>query len=122
MRLAQGHTPVTHQVRHHQSRRAAHAGSAVHQRPPCAVPMDPLSNSLKVGSEVGTGQVGDRDAHTLHAWVGGTGMAEGGVDDQCDSFLGHQCGIERSLGPAEEESGSDLGEDHDQDDLWGNTR
>lgn len=75
--------------------------------------MDPFGHSLKVGSKVGSGQVGDGDAHALHAWVGWTGMAERGVDDQGNSFLGHQCSIERSFGPAEEKGGCNLGEDHD---------
>lgn len=121
MSLAQRHAPVTHQVRHDQSRRAAHAGSAVHQRPPCTVPMDPFGHSLKVGSEVGGGQVGDGDAHALHARVRWTGMAERGVDDQCNSFLGHQCSIEGSFCPAEEEGGCNLGDDHDHD-LSGDAR
>lgn len=120
VRLAERHPSVTHQVRHHQRRRAAHPHGAVHQCAAGSVEMDALGYAVEVVPEASAGQVGHRNSYTLHPRVGGAGVADRGIDDQGDAFLRHQRRVEGAVGPAEEQGGGDLRDRHEAD-LSGNT-
>lgn len=76
------------------------------------VTMDTVRHTVKVVPEASTRKVRHGYTHTLHTWVGGACVAEGGVDDQSDSLPRHKHGIMRSICSTEEQSRSNLRHRH----------